>query len=59
MDQIVRIASMSDSRAALQFPDIHQTLRDAEPLDEPVPFRHPASVRHRYERLSRFPEASS
>ena len=46
----------TDFAATLQFPDIHQALRDAEPLDEPVPFRHPASVRHRYERLSRFPE---
>jgi hypothetical protein len=25
------------------------------PLDDPVPFRFPASVRHRYERLGRFP----
>ena len=47
----------TDFAATLQFPDIHQALRDAEPLDEPVPFRHPASVRHRYERLSRFPES--
>jgi hypothetical protein len=46
----------SDFAATLQFPDINEALRDAEPLDEPVPFRHPASVRHRYERLSRFPE---
>jgi 2-polyprenyl-6-methoxyphenol hydroxylase-like FAD-dependent oxidoreductase len=46
----------TDFAATLQFPDIHQALRDAEPLDEPVPFRHPASVRHRYERLSRFPD---
>ena len=27
----------------------------AEPLDDPVPFRFPASVRHRYERLTSFP----
>jgi 2-polyprenyl-6-methoxyphenol hydroxylase-like FAD-dependent oxidoreductase len=46
----------TDFAATLQFLDIHQALRDAEPLDEPVPFRHPASVRHRYERLSRYPE---
>ena len=25
------------------------------PLDDPVAFRYPANVRHRYERLSRFP----
>jgi 2-polyprenyl-6-methoxyphenol hydroxylase-like FAD-dependent oxidoreductase len=46
----------TDFAATLQFPDIIDALRDAEPLDEPIPFRHPASVRHRYERLSRFPE---
>jgi hypothetical protein len=46
----------ADFAATLQFPDINEALREAEPLDEPVPFRHPASVRHRYERLSRFPE---
>jgi hypothetical protein len=37
-------------------PDIYQTIADAEPLDDPVAFRFPASVRHRYERLTRFPE---
>jgi 2-polyprenyl-6-methoxyphenol hydroxylase-like FAD-dependent oxidoreductase len=41
---------------SLQFPDIHETIRDAEPLDDPVGFRFPASVRHRYERLRRFPD---
>jgi 2-polyprenyl-6-methoxyphenol hydroxylase-like FAD-dependent oxidoreductase len=41
---------------SLQFPDIYETIRDAEPLDDPIPFRFPASVRHRYERLSRFPD---
>jgi hypothetical protein len=40
----------------LRFPDIYQTVRDAEPLDDPVGFRFPASVRHRYERLDRFPD---
>jgi 2-polyprenyl-6-methoxyphenol hydroxylase-like FAD-dependent oxidoreductase len=40
---------------SLQFPDIYDTVRDAEPLDDPVPFRFPASVRHHYERLHRFP----
>jgi 2-polyprenyl-6-methoxyphenol hydroxylase-like FAD-dependent oxidoreductase len=49
-------AGFTGFAASLQFPDINEALRDAEPLDEPVPFRHPASVRHRYERLSRFPE---
>jgi 2-polyprenyl-6-methoxyphenol hydroxylase-like FAD-dependent oxidoreductase len=41
---------------SLQFPDIYQTIRDAEPLDDLVGFRFPASVRHRYERLDRFPD---
>jgi 2-polyprenyl-6-methoxyphenol hydroxylase-like FAD-dependent oxidoreductase len=45
-----------DFARSLRFPDIYQTIRGAEPLDDPVPFRFPASVRHRYERLDRFPD---
>ncbi len=45
-----------DFAGSLQFPDVYETVRAAEPLDDPVPFRFPASVRHRYERLSRFPD---
>jgi 2-polyprenyl-6-methoxyphenol hydroxylase-like FAD-dependent oxidoreductase len=41
---------------SLQFPDIYDALRDAEPLTAPVAYRFPASVRHRYERLPRFPD---
>jgi 2-polyprenyl-6-methoxyphenol hydroxylase-like FAD-dependent oxidoreductase len=41
---------------SLRFPDIYQAIRDGEPLDDPVAFRFPASVRHRYERLRRFPD---
>jgi 2-polyprenyl-6-methoxyphenol hydroxylase-like FAD-dependent oxidoreductase len=41
---------------SLRFPDIYEAIRDAEPLDDPVPFRIPASIRHRYERLDRFPD---
>jgi 2-polyprenyl-6-methoxyphenol hydroxylase-like FAD-dependent oxidoreductase len=41
---------------SLQFPDIYQAIRGATPLDDPVPFRFPASVRHRYEQLARFPD---
>lgn len=44
-----------DFARSLRFPDIYQAVRDAEPLDDPVSFRFPASVRHRYERLARFP----
>jgi len=40
---------------SLRFPDIYEAIRDAEPLDDPVGFRFPASARHRYERLHRFP----
>jgi 2-polyprenyl-6-methoxyphenol hydroxylase-like FAD-dependent oxidoreductase len=45
-----------DFARSLRFPDIYQTIRDAKPLDDPVPFRFPASVRYRYERLDRFPD---
>jgi 2-polyprenyl-6-methoxyphenol hydroxylase-like FAD-dependent oxidoreductase len=37
-------------------PDIYQSIRESEPIDDPVTFRFPASVRRRYERLPRFPE---
>jgi 2-polyprenyl-6-methoxyphenol hydroxylase-like FAD-dependent oxidoreductase len=49
-------AGFTEFAASLQFPDIDEALRAAEPLDEPVSFRHPFSVRHRYERLSSFPD---
>lgn len=42
--------------ASLQFPDIHDAIREAEPLGPVVPFRFPASIRRRYERLPRLPE---
>ena len=45
-----------DFARSLRFPDIYQAIRDAQPLDDPVAFRFPASVRHRYERLDRFPD---
>ena len=44
-----------DFARSLQFPDIYQAVRDAEPLDAPVGFRFPASARHRYERADRLP----
>jgi 2-polyprenyl-6-methoxyphenol hydroxylase-like FAD-dependent oxidoreductase len=43
--------------ATLQFPDISNALRGAEPVTNPVQFRFPTSVRHRYEQLRRFPAA--
>ena len=41
--------------AGLPTADIAAAIAGAEPLDDPVPFRFPASVRHRYERLTDFP----
>ena len=35
--------------------DIATAVAGADPLDDPVPFRFPASVRRRYERLASFP----
>lgn len=37
-------------------PHVFASIRDAEPLSEIVAHRFPASVRRRYEKLSRFPE---
>ncbi|SCE89559.1 2-polyprenyl-6-methoxyphenol hydroxylase [Micromonospora chaiyaphumensis] len=51
----------ADERGFLDFvrslpvPDIFDVIHDAEPLDDPVSFRYPASVRRHYERLDRFP----
>ena len=41
--------------AGLPTADIAAAIAGAEPLDDPVPFRFPASVRHRYEQLTSFP----
>jgi 2-polyprenyl-6-methoxyphenol hydroxylase-like FAD-dependent oxidoreductase len=41
--------------AGLSCGDIAAAIAGAEPLEHPVPFRFPASVRHRYERLAAFP----
>ncbi|KAA9377617.1 FAD-binding monooxygenase [Microbispora cellulosiformans] len=41
---------------SLPVPEIYEAIRDAEPLDDPVTFRFPASVWRHYERLGRFPE---
>lgn len=42
--------------ATLAFPDLHDLVRDREPLSEPVLMRYATSRRRRYERLERFPE---
>ena len=49
-------AGFEDFARSLPVPDIHEAIAGAEPLDDPVPFRFPASVRRRYERLRRCPE---
>ena len=41
---------------SLRFPDLHDAIRAAEPIDDPVGFRFPASVRRRYERMPRLPD---
>ena len=50
------VAGFDEFAATLQCPHVYEAVRGAEPLDEAVAFRHPASVRHRYERLRRFPD---
>ena len=40
---------------AVAAPELFATVRDAEPLDEIVPYRFRANLRRRYERLRRFP----
>lgn len=42
--------------ASLPHPGIHDVISDARPLDDPVRYRFPASVRHRYEHLPSFPD---
>jgi 2-polyprenyl-6-methoxyphenol hydroxylase-like FAD-dependent oxidoreductase len=45
-----------DYARSLPRSDIYDAICDAEPLDAPVAYRFPASVRHRYELLPRFPD---
>jgi 2-polyprenyl-6-methoxyphenol hydroxylase-like FAD-dependent oxidoreductase len=42
--------------ADLALQDIPQALQDAEPLDAPVAYHYPTSIRRRYDRLTRFPD---
>ena len=39
----------------LAAPEIYEALQHAEPLDEPVAFRFPTTLRRRYERMTRLP----
>ena len=42
--------------ATLPSPVIHELIRDAMPLSDPLRYRFPASTRRRYERLGRVPD---
>ena len=48
-------AGFGDFVAGLPSADIAAAITGADPLDDPVRFRFPASMRHRYERLTGFP----
>jgi flavin-dependent dehydrogenase len=48
-------AGFAEFAASGCFPDVAEALIGAQPVSDPVPFRFPASVRYRYERLRRFP----
>jgi 2-polyprenyl-6-methoxyphenol hydroxylase-like FAD-dependent oxidoreductase len=56
------LVSADDTEDFLEFarrlptPEIHERLRTAEPVTEPVRVRLPASVRRRYERMTRLPD---
>ncbi|WP_233512649.1 FAD-dependent oxidoreductase [Micromonospora deserti] len=41
---------------SLAAPEIYEGIADAEPLDDPVLFKFPTTLRRRYERMSRFPD---
>jgi 2-polyprenyl-6-methoxyphenol hydroxylase-like FAD-dependent oxidoreductase len=41
---------------SLPVPEVYEAVQDAEPLDDAVSFSFPASVRRRYEKLTRFPD---
>ena len=43
--------------ADLALSDVSEVLRGGRPLDDPVGYRYPTSVRTRYDRLVRFPES--
>jgi 2-polyprenyl-6-methoxyphenol hydroxylase-like FAD-dependent oxidoreductase len=45
-----------DFARSLGSADVYHAIRDHEPLGEPVPFRFPANVRRRFERLADLPE---
>jgi len=50
------IEGVLECAKSLPVADIYEAVRKGEPCTEPVTIRFPNSVRHRYERLTRFPE---
>lgn len=48
-------AGFYDFVKSLAVPDIYDALQHADPLDEPVAFRFPTTIRRRYERMTSFP----
>ena len=48
-------AGMLAFARGLGAPQFAEVIEHGEPLSEPIAFHYPASTRHRYERLSRFP----
>lgn len=48
-------AGFYDFVGTLAAPEIRETLRDAEPLDDPVVFRFPTTLRRRFEDMPRLP----
>lgn len=49
-------AGFYDFVKSLAVPDIYDALQDADPIDEPVAFRFPVTLRRRYERMTSFPD---
>ncbi|MGW6570104.1 FAD-dependent oxidoreductase [Streptomyces sp. NPDC054975] len=41
---------------SLAVPDIYEAVQDQEPLEDPVAFKYPVSVRRHFERVTRFPQ---
>jgi len=42
--------------AALRCPDLHDAIHAGTPIDDPAPFRYPANIRRRWERVRRLPD---
>jgi 2-polyprenyl-6-methoxyphenol hydroxylase-like FAD-dependent oxidoreductase len=48
-------AGLLEAVQAIAPPDVYAAIREAEPVGDILPFRFPANVRRRYDRLRRFP----